>query len=387
MSLVIKNARIITPAGVQSRGWLLCQQGRIAARGSGDAPTPDGATVLEAAGQTLLPGFVDVHVHGGDGVDTMDADPAALATMARFFARHGVTSFLATTWTDTPARTTAALAAIRQAQGRQPGGATLLGAHLEGPYLNPAKGGAQNLSQIRRATRAEALPWLDTGVIKLLSLAPEYEENHWLIVECRTRGITVSAAHTDATFEQARQAIDLGITHATHTFNAMPPLHHRDPGVLGAVLGSAVVRCELIADNVHVHPGSMAILWRLKRPNQLILITDAIRAAGQPDGVYPVDERQVTVQDGSARLPDGTLAGSTLTMERALWHLMQATGEPLENVWQCASLNPAKAIHVANQKGSIEIGKDADLVLVDDGLAVQTTIIGGEVVYQKAARP
>ncbi|NOG50785.1 MAG: amidohydrolase family protein [Chloroflexi bacterium] len=170
-----------------------------------------------------------MHVHGGMGCDTMDADPDALIAMARFYASHGVTGFLATTWTDTRPRIDAALKTIAQCVGRMPGGSTLLGAHLEGPYLNAVRGGAQNLDLIRRADRDEAIPWLEHGVIRLVTVAPEFEENAWFVHECRSRGITVSMGHTDATYDQAVQGIEAGVTHATHTFNAMSPLQHRAP--------------------------------------------------------------------------------------------------------------------------------------------------------------
>jgi N-acetylglucosamine-6-phosphate deacetylase len=381
VNLLITNAKIITPTAIYARGWLLCRDGKIAALNGGDAPAFESVPVLDAGGLSLIPGFIDVHVHGADGFDTMDASPEGLTRMAQFYARHGVTSFLATTWTDTNDHITAALKNVKAHQGKQPNGATILGVHLEGPYINRAKGGAQNLDLIRRSSREEALPWLDVDVIKLVALAPEYDENHWLIAECVRRGITVSQAHTDATYDQTLKAIELGITQATHTFNAMPPLHHRDPGVLGAVMASDAVRCELIADNIHVHPAAMNVLWRMKQPDKLVLISDSIRAVGKPDGEYPVDERITYVKNGVARLKDGTLAGSTLTMDRGLYNFMQATGEPLEKVWQCASLNAAQAIHVGHAKGSIEIGKDADFALVDDRISVTNTIVGGEVVY------
>jgi N-acetylglucosamine-6-phosphate deacetylase len=331
---------------------------------------------------TLIPGFIDVHVHGADGFDAMDAQPEALNNMARFYAQHGVTSFLATTWTDTRERIASALNAVKSAMGAQENGATLLGVHLEGPYLNPVKCGAQNVDYIRRAARDEATAFLDTGVIRLLSIAPEFDDNRWLIAECVRRGITVSIAHSDATYDQTCAAIDLGVSHATHTFNAMTGLHHRDPGIVGAVASSPDVRCELIADNIHVHPAAMRLLWLLKRPHNLVLISDAIRAVGKPDGDYAVDERTVYVRDGAARLEDGTLAGSTLTMDSALRNFISATGEPLENVWQCASLNPAKAINVSYAKGSIEINKDADLILVGADLDVRYTIASGKIIYQ-----
>ncbi|MFN8451895.1 MAG: N-acetylglucosamine-6-phosphate deacetylase [Anaerolineae bacterium] len=381
-SLLITNSELMTPTAHISRGWLLARDGKIVALGHGDAPEGVDAEHIEGSGKTLLPGFVDVHVHGGAGSEAMDATPDALRTMAQFYAKHGVTSFLATTWTDSRERVQAALETIAAAQGRQPNGATIVGAHVEGPYLNPERCGAQSTTHIRRAERVEALAFLDTGVVRLMALAPEFPENHWLIRECVRRGITVSAAHTAATYEQMREAVAMGLTHATHTGNAMTGLHHREPGTLGAVLTMPEINAELIADNIHIHPAVMNLFYRAKGASRLILITDAIRGAGMPDGEYPIDDRTITIRSGIARLPDGTLAGSTLTMERALRNLIAASGAPLAEVWQTSSLNAARAVGISARKGSLEAGKDADLVLVDADINVHLTVAEGEVVYR-----
>lgn len=380
--MLIKNAKLVTPTGVYAPGWLRCKGGVIVALGSGAAPETHGGDIIDAGGDWLLPGFIDIHVHGGMGAEAMDATPEALRTMARFAAEHGVTAFLPTTWTDSPERVMAALANIAACSGPQPDGATIAGAHVEGPFINASKGGAQNTDYIRPASHDEVMPWLETDAVRLLALAPEIADNRWLITECTRRGITVSAAHTAATYDEILYAASLGLTHATHTFNAMTGLHHREPGALGAVLTLPQVRCELIADNIHVHPGAMRLLLAAKGVSNVILITDAIRGAGMPDGVYQVDEREITITDGCARLPDGTLAGSILTMNVALRNLMNATGAPLERVWPTTSLNAAQSVGIASRKGSLEIGKDADLVLVDDSINVHLTMVEGRVVYQ-----
>lgn len=379
--LLITNAEIITPTRRWERGWLLCQDGRIDRMNGGDAPSFDDAEEIDAQGLTLLPGFIDVHVHGGVGHEVMDAQPHTLAEVAKFYAQHGCTSFLATTWTDTQERIRAALHNSAAHVGSQPQGATVLGVHLEGPFLNATKTGAQAPQLIRRASPEEALEYLDIGVIRLLALAPEFPENHWLIKECVRRGITVSAAHTAATYDEIRAAVGMGLKQVTHTYNAMTGLNHREPGTLGAALTSPELNCELIADNIHVHPAAMKVLYCAKGADSVILITDAVRGAGMPDGEYPIDDRITIVKDGAVRLPDGTLAGSTLTMERALRNFMAATGRPLDEVWRASSLNAARAIGVSVRKGSIEVGKDADLVLVDDNLNVQCTIVEGRVIY------
>lgn len=382
-SLLITNARVITPDGILPRGWLLARGGRIAGLGAGQPPDAGDAELIEADGYTLLPGFIDLHVHGAMGHEAMDADPDGLRVMARFYAQHGVTAFLATTWTDSRERIAAVLEVAAGMLGPQPEGAALWGVHLEGPYLNPERCGAQSTLHIRRAARDEALTFLDSGVVRLMALAPEYEENHWLIRECVARGITVSAGHTTATYDDMCQAVALGLSHATHTFNAMTGLHHREPGTVGAVMALLEITAELIADGFHVHPAVMAILYALKGPQRLILITDAIRGAGMPDGPFQIDQRQVMVQDGAVRLPDGTLAGSTLTMNRALYNLMQATGQPLDVLWPTSSQNAARELHMDHRTGSLEVGKDADLVLVSDDITVRLTVVGGRIVYRQ----
>jgi len=222
-------------------------------------------------------------------------------------------------------------------------------------------------------------------VIRQVALAPEFEENHWLIEACAARGITVTAAHTAATYEQMRHAVSLGLSQATHTYNAMTGLHHREPGTLGAVMALPEICAELIADNIHVHPAAMRILVAVKGRDGVMLITDAMRGAGMPDGEYEIDERTVFVRDGAVLLPDGTLAGSTLTMERALRNVIEATGQPLDTLWPCASLNAARQLGLAHRKGSLEIGKDADLVLLDDALNVRMTFAEGRIVYDAQA--
>lgn len=381
-NLLIINARIIIPTAVIERGWLLSRDGRIAGIGAGDAPDFEVVEIVDAAGKILLPGFIDVHVHGAVGGEAMDGNADSLRAMARFYASHGVSGFYPSTWTAPDSQITTALEIIAELTGPQPDGATILGSHLEGPYINVEKKGAQRAQDVRRADHAEALKYLDVGTIRLLALAPEFSENHWLIRECVRRGITVSMAHTNATYQQVADAVTLGLSHATHTFNAMPALNHREPGALGAVMALDSIYAELIADNIHVHPAVMKVLYAAKGPDRLILITDSVRAAGLADGEYYIDDRTVIVKDGSVRLPDGTLAGSMLTMDKALYNFMHATGEPLERIWQTSSLNAARSLGISNQKGSLEVGKDTDLVLIDADVNVYLTVAEGRVVYR-----
>jgi N-acetylglucosamine-6-phosphate deacetylase len=384
--LLIQNARLFTPSHAGLPGWLLVERGLIRAMGFGTPPdfSPDASIKsLDAQGDNLLPGFIDLHVHGAMGHEVMDASPSGLEEMARFYASHGVTSFLATTWTASRPSIMKALQLVKQMQGQIRSGATLLGAHLEGPYLNPARCGAQDVNFIRRAEKEEALEFLETGVIRLLALAPEFDENLWLIDECVRRGITVSAAHTTAAYEQMQKAAEHGVAHLTHSFNAMQGLGHRELGTIGAAMTLPQISCELIADNIHVHPAAQKILVDVKKPSGVILVTDAIRATGLPDGEYMLDERSIHIQNGAVRLSDGTLAGSVLTMERALQNVCTATGHSLAELWMMSSLNAARAIGVSSCKGSLEVGKEADLILLDESFNINLTVVNGEIVFSK----
>lgn len=379
-NLSIINTLLVTPSRIIENGWLQCTNGVITAMGTGDAPYSD--EVIIAQGQIVLPGFVDVHVHGAMNADVMDATPEALHKMARFKAEHGVTSFLPTTLTDSHERLVAALHNIQAVMNTGTQGARLIGAHLEGPYLNLAKAGAQNPQHIRPVTMEEANELLDVGVIRLLSLAPEIDGADVLLNACVQRGITVSVAHTDASHTQTTSAIEQGVTHATHTGNAMRGIHHREVGTLGTVLLDDRVRCEMIADFEHLAPEAVRLFSHVAGLERVMLITDAMRATGMPDGNYSLGEYTATVHEGRATLEDGTLAGSVLTMDVALRNFMQATNTPLERAWRVASMNAAQSINMSHRIGSIEIGKAADLVVLNDQHQVQMTLVGGEIVHR-----
>jgi len=384
-SLLIHNAHVFSPAGEWQPGWLLAESKTIQAIGAGHPPEFEANETIrqiDASGWKLLPGFIDLHVHGAVGIEVMDGSPEGLREIARFYASHGVTAFLPTTWAASREDILGALRAVAEVAGRVQDGATILGAHLEGPYLNPDRCGAQDVGQIRRVDRAEALEFLETGLVRLLALAPEFPESLWLIDECVRRNVTVSAAHTLATYEQMQIAVAHGLTHVTHCFNAMSGLGHRQLGTVGAAMALPQINCELIADNIHVHPAAQKILVDVKGTSHVILVTDAIRGAGLPDGEYRIDNRTVTIQDGAVRLPGGTLAGSILTMDVALKNVLQASGRPLSEAWQMSSLNAARAIGISARKGSLEAGKDADFVLLDEDFMVRMTAAEGEIVFQ-----
>ncbi|MFP4323562.1 MAG: N-acetylglucosamine-6-phosphate deacetylase [Anaerolineales bacterium] len=381
METLLYNGRLITPQGTRA-GWLVWADGVITQLGNADEIPPACPHQIDADGQFVMPGFIDCHVHGALGYDTMDGDLNGLLHQAAFFAKHGVTSFLATTLTDTRAALNRALEVIAQAMHTSHQGAKVLGAYVEGPYLNAEKAGAQNPQHIRRYDAGEASTWLATGIVRVMTVAPEFAENDGLIRACARRRITISAAHTDATYLQMEYAIAQGVSQTTHTFNAMRAFHHREPGILGAALADDTVYCELIADNVHVHPAAMAMLWRVKGPERVILITDSTRATGMPDGQYDIAGQTFVMQNRQSRLSDGTLAGSTATMDQVVRNMALQQGG-LQAIWQATSYNAACQIGVADRKGSLAVGKDADLVIVDEDIRVKMTIREGLIVYQR----
>ncbi|MPM25222.1 N-acetylglucosamine-6-phosphate deacetylase [bioreactor metagenome] len=338
--------------------------------------------VLDGRSFAALPGYIDLHTHGALGHEMIGIDADGLQAISQFYASHGVTGFLATPWTAPREDIRKAIEVTQEVMGHEKG-ARILGIHLEGPFLNVAVCGAQDKSMIRTASRDEAMEYLDSGLVKLIALAPEFPENQWLIEECAKRNITVAAGHTNATYVEIKQAVGLGVRQVTHCFNAMRPLNHREPGVVGAAFDLEKIKCELITDNIHINPVVMRILYKIKGPEGVILITDSISATGMPDGNYTFEGMPVTVKDGAVRLADGTLAGSTLTMDRAFVNFIQATGAPIAEVLPCTSYNAAQNIGLGDRKGKLAEGYDAALILVDQNLHVKLTMVEGSVVYKE----
>jgi len=354
-------------------------------RGFPDTP-PEGLEVIDAEGGYVSPGLVDVHCHGFMGWDASHGDLDELRRMSRRAARFGVTAWLPTTMTlDWPALERC-FSAIREARREslspEWGGAQVLGCHAEGPFINPKKKGAQAESAIQRPDAEKLRPWAD--VVRLMTLAPEMEGAIECIRAARKMGVTLSMGHTDADWAQAMAGIEAGVTHATHTFNAMPPLNHRQPGAVGAALGDERVFCELICDTFHVHPALFSLMAKVAG-DRLVLITDSIPVAGLPDG--PHDQLGVTViVDGmKLRFPDGTIAGSALTLDAAVRNFARHTGLPLWQAVNMASLNPARSIGVDDRKGALEVGKDADILIADGDFNVRATFVRGRLTAQSAA--
>ncbi len=323
----------------------------------------------------VVPGFVDVHVHGGDGADFTDGDPEANARILDFHARNGTTALAATTLSASEADLRAAVAAI--ARSSSPGGAEICGVHLEGPYINAGRAGAQDRASIRRADIREVARLIAEApdLSWLMTIAPEIAGARELIEEFRGR-IRFSVGHSAADYGEVVAALEWGATHFTHLFNAMTPLQHREPGAVGAALASADATAELIADGIHVHPAVLRIAVR-SMPYRIALVTDAIRACGMPPGTYKLYDYEITVEEGSARLADGTLAGSVLTMRAAVENMVDLAGLPIELVLPLATEVPARILNVHTRKGRIARGFDADLVLLDEKLGIERVIVRG----------
>ena len=382
MNLVVKNARVITPYELLEGHTVMVKNGIIVDIKK-DLPEEKADVVLDAKGHYLGPGFIDIHNHGNCGKDFMDASFEAYETMAKFHLTHGVTGFLATVMTASFDEMKKALSVAATYMRKQSGGkkARMLGIYLEGPYFSPKKKGAQPPEHIRKPDVKELKELIEAscGTVRVVSLAPEVEGAENAIKFLKEKGITVAMGHTDATYEEAKRGINLGITLATHTFNGMRGFEHREPGAVGACLTDDRVYCEIICDGIHLSKAAVDLIIRAKGREKVVLVSDAMMAAGLSDGEYTLGGQRVFVKDGRAALADGTIAGSTLTLDRAVRYLVKTLGLPLKDALRMASLNPARACGLAGRKGSIEVGKDADMVIFDDNLDIKTVIVGGEV--------
>lgn len=344
-----------------------------------EADCQTSGTVFDAAGRRIVPGFIDIHTHGAVGVDVNGASAEDLEKIGKFFAKSGTTSWLASILTDTEEQTSRAISQCIEYQASAGKGAQLLGIHLEGPFLASEFKGAmpEHLLKKGSADLAASYQRQANGNIRYITVSPEVEGVLELIPRLRELGIVVAMGHSGADYDTAMAAIQAGTAACTHTFNAMAPLHQHRPAIIGAALESDVY-CEMICDGLHLHPAIVRLLWKTKGPQRLVAITDSIMAAGLPDGNYHLGVNQVVVEKGDAKLAsDGTRAGSTLTQDRALRNLLSFTGLPLEEILPVLTENPAKLIGVYDRKGSIEDGKDADLVVLDEQNQVADVFLQG----------
>ncbi len=375
--MILTASHVVTPARVLAPGWLHLDGDRIIEVGEGAPPrTPDGDRVLDLGDTTVVPGFVDLHVHGGGGASFEAGTSDAADVVAATHLAHGTTSMAASLVTDTRERMVEAVRelALLVQDGR------LAGVHLEGPWLSPRRSGAHQPGSLCSPDPAavDALVRAGDGAVRMVTLAPELPGGLDAVRRLVDAGVLAAIGHTDATYDEARAALDAGARLGTHLFNAMRPLHHRDPGPVGALLDS-LADVELIADGVHLHPAVLRTVFAAK-PGRCILVTDAMAAAGAPDGAYALGQMAVEVRDGVARLADGSgagaIAGSTLTMDAAVRFAVRPAGLPLLEVVHAASTAPARAWGLSDV-GALETGRRADLVVLDARLEVVRVMRAG----------
>ena len=371
VQMVLRNS-MVPSANV----WI--SEGKIMRIETGDLPILEGDhELIDGKGHLLVPGMIDVHIHGANGFNMMDGKEESIQEVSRVCASTGCTSFLATSVSSTIEDLLEMIRSVKLVQGHE-AGAKIAGIHLEGPYLNPKRKGMQNEKYLRHPDLEEMkMIFEEAGsLIKMVTIAPELPGGMELISFLKEQGVIISIAHSDATYEEAKQAFSAGASHVTHCFNGMRPIHHRDPGLIVAAFEEKHVSLQAIVDNVHLHPAIIRLMHSLKGPEGMVLITDALQAMGMGDGNYIFGGHHVTVEGGIARLEDGTLASSTVTMNEALRYTVE-TGISLIDAVQMASTTPATILGL-QQKGEISSGFDADLVLLDEEFQVLWTMVGGQ---------
>jgi N-acetylglucosamine-6-phosphate deacetylase len=383
---LLHAGKALTPTAEITDAGILIREGVIEEFGPRvGMQLPAGANEISATDKIAIPGFIDVHIHGAGGRDVMEGSAEALAGVARTVARHGTTSFVATTVTASPEDTIRGVEGIaryisQQHETDEPR-AEVLGIHFEGPFLSPARRGVHPAEWLKlpSAELLEKFLQASAGNALILTIAPELLGAIPCIDAARKAGMVVAAGHTDATYEQTRAGIAHGIRHAVHVYNAMRPFSHRDSGVIGAVLTSPEVTAELIADGVHVEETAMRVLLQAKGPERMILVSDGISATGMPDGKYMLGKLEVTVSGGVCRNSEGKLAGSTLTLDRALRNIV-GLGNPLAAAVRMLTLNPAALLGIEFKKGALRTGADADILLLDEGLQLTNVWVRGVLV-------
>jgi N-acetylglucosamine-6-phosphate deacetylase len=384
--LVLDAGTVLTPFEKFSPGRIIVRGNRIERAGlRSDVPAPEGAKRIDAPNLTIVPGFIDPHVHGCGGIDVMQATRDSMDAICRMLSRHGTTTFLPTTISAPVEELTSAIARLASHVQSEFSGAQPLGIHLEGPFLNIQKRGTHQPAYMRQpdASLLEKLIDSSQGTIKLITMAPELEGAAALADLARKSALVVGMGHSDASFAESRAAADAGTRYAVHTFNAMRGFSHRDPGIVGAVLSDDRIFAETIADGVHVAPEVIRIFARAKGSDRIILATDATSATGMPDGRYHLGSSHVQVTGGICRDDDGRLAGSTLTQDRALRNLVAWGGIRLDDALRAVTSNPASALSLEG-RGRIEPGSVADLTFLDSSVNVVKTYAGGRLVFDSS---
>lgn len=385
MKTLIRNSRVITPYDVLDGYSVSIEDGKIEEVGIDDEfNVDDFDNIIDGEGNFLSPGFIDIHNHGNSGFDVMDSSEETLDKMGRYHISNGVTSYLGTVITSSYEEMTKAMKNIVEYREKEDK-ANVIGIHLEGPFFNVMKKGAQPERYIKPPNVEDIKEILEAsqGRLKMVSLAPELEGALDVTRLLKANGVAVSMAHSNSTYEEAKKGIENGITIATHLYNGMRGFNHREPGIIGASLTDDRVYCEVIYDRFHLHDIAVKIALKMKGYDRIILVSDSMMAAGLEDGEYVLGGQKVFVKSGKPRLESGNIAGSTLDLRTAVYNMVKYLQVPINEAVKMASLNPAKAIGMNTELGSIEIGKMANLVLFDEDIDIKMVCLGGNLLWKE----
>ena len=382
MNILFKNIKLVTPFEILTGYCVEVRQGIISNIDKEDKIQKNSVDeIVDGKGLYLSPGFIDIHNHGNSGYDFMDATPEALDSIGKYHLNNGVTSYLGTVLTQSYENISKAIRNIANYENKNDS-SEILGIHLEGPFFAQSKKGAQPEKYIRNPDMLfiKELIEISGDRLKMVSLAPEIDGAHEMIKFLRKKGIIVAMAHSNATYEDAITGINQGATVATHLYNGMRGFSHREPGIVGASLTDDRVYCEIIYDRIHLHDAAVNLALKAKGSDKIVLVSDAMRAAGLSDGEFELGGQKVMVEDGEVSLKDGSLAGSTLNLHKSVQNMVNYLNVPLYEAVKMASLSPAKALGIEERKGSIEVGKDADMILFDHNLKLTHIIKGGNII-------
>ena len=388
-TICLRNGTVFTGIAMVPKASVIIKDGKIADVVSNDKlnsmKLPDDTTTIYVNGATIAPGFIDTHIHGLHGYDTSDADPESILKMSEALVEYGVTAFLPTLYPQEHTKFIECIAAINEAMGKEKG-AKIFGANLEGPFISREKHGALDPNYMIPVDLEKMKQYNDAagGHIALMTVAPELENIHELALYCAKEGIVLAAGHSNATYDDMMEAVQAGILHSTHFFNAMRRLHHRDPGVVGAIMIYPNIACEIIADGYHLHAAIVKLLRRVKQIHKIVLVTDCLRPTGQKEGKLLANNEEVYLKDGLfTRKDDETIAGSALTMIKGVQNLVEDMDVPLEDALRMASCNPATVISRQIETGYIMPGRDADIVVFDKDFKIRLTMVKGDIKLMK----